>query len=90
MTVEEIGDANQTVARGQLPRLAAKGEGSGSSRSPDPGDTLRWILFPALETPLTSEPPDVLSKLPSHGDRTLTVPAKAALERGTASEVVAT
>jgi hypothetical protein len=33
MTVEEIGDANQTVARGQLPRLAAKGEGNESRRS---------------------------------------------------------
>ena len=44
VTVDEIGDENQTVARGQLPAFAAKGDAARlyafAANNPD---TLRWI-----------------------------------------------
>ena len=44
VTVDEIGDENQTVARGQLPRFAAKGDASRLyAFAAENADTLRWI-----------------------------------------------
>lgn len=44
VTVDAIGDENQTVARGQLPVFAAKGDtGRLYAFAVDNPDTLRWI-----------------------------------------------
>ena len=44
VTVDEIGDENQTVARGQLPRFAAKGDAARLyAFAAGNADTLRWM-----------------------------------------------
>jgi len=44
VTVDSIGDENQTVARGRLPVFAAKGEAAQLyAFAADNPDTLRWI-----------------------------------------------
>lgn len=44
VTVDEVGDENQTVDRGQLPRFAAKGDAARLyAFAADNEDTLRWI-----------------------------------------------
>ena len=44
VTVDEIGDENQTVPRGQLPLFAAKGDAARLyAFAADHADTLRWM-----------------------------------------------
>ena len=44
VTVDEIGDENQTLPRGQLPRFAAKGDAAKLyAFAVDNADTLRWM-----------------------------------------------
>jgi len=44
VTVDEIGDENQTVPRGQLPLFAAKGDAAKLyAFAADNADTLRWM-----------------------------------------------
>lgn len=44
VTVDEIGDENQTLPRGQLPRFAAKGDTAKLyAFAVDNADTLRWM-----------------------------------------------
>jgi hypothetical protein len=49
VTVDEIGDENQTVPRGQLPLFAAKGDATKLyAFAVDNADTLRWMLHVRL------------------------------------------